>query len=64
MLPLGGMGNLSVFGSNMEWGFSMILSAAAAINVDHLARRQGRRFDDYRNAFRNSGTGIGATGTM
>ena len=42
----------------------MILSAAADINVGHPARRQGRRFGDYRNAFRNSGTGTGATGTM
>jgi hypothetical protein len=48
----------------MEWGFSMILSAAADINVGHPARMQGRRFGDYRNAFRNSGTGTGATGTM
>jgi hypothetical protein len=53
--PLGGDGNLSALGSKMEWGFSMILSAAADINVGHPVRRQGRRFDDYRNAFRNSG---------
>src|SRR5664279_2764295 len=36
-------------------GLSMILSAAADINVGHPARRQGRRFGDYRNAFPNSG---------
>jgi hypothetical protein len=33
----------------------MILSAAADINVGRPARRQGRRFGDYSNAFRNSG---------
>jgi hypothetical protein len=58
------MGNLSALGSKMEWGSSMIVSAAADINVGHPARRQGRRFDDYGNAFRNSGTGTVATGTM
>src|ERR1035437_7175360 len=40
-------------------GLSMILSAAADINVSHPARMQGRRFGDYRNAFRNSGTRTG-----